>query len=83
MLHEFGRFRTSWDVLVIILSVWICLTQPFDIAFEPEIFKTNQYSSFNYFTDGVFIFDIFLNFRTTISDFITGEEITDKKKITR
>jgi hypothetical protein len=24
-----------------------------------------------------------LNFRTTISDFVTGEEITDKKKIAR
>jgi hypothetical protein len=83
LLSEFGRFRTSWDVVVIILSVWICLTQPFDVAFEPDTFKTRLYSSFNFFVDGVFIIDIILNFRTTISDFITGEEITDKRKIAR
>jgi len=29
----------------------------------------------------VFILDILFNFRTTISDFITGEEVTDSKKI--
>jgi hypothetical protein len=81
LLSEFGRFRTSWDVVVIILSVWICLTQPFDVVFEPDTFKTRLYSSFNFFVDGVFILDIILNFRTTISDFITGEEITDKRKI--
>ena len=83
MLSEFGRFRTSWDIVVIILSVWICLTQPFDVAFEPETFKTRIYSIFNFFIDVVFILDIILNFRTTISDFITGEEITDKRKIAR
>ncbi len=31
----------------------------------------------------IFILDILFNFRTTISDYITGEEITNVKKITR
>jgi Ion transport protein len=83
MIHEFGKFRTTWDIVVIILSIWICITQPFDIAFEPETFQTKIYSAFNFFIDGVFIFDIILNFRTTISDFITGEEVLNKKKIAR
>jgi hypothetical protein len=29
----------------------------------------------------VFILDMIFNFRTTISDFITGDEVTDSKKI--
>jgi hypothetical protein len=36
---------------------------------------------FNYLCDALFIIDIFLNFRTTISDFITGNEITSSKRI--
>jgi hypothetical protein len=83
MLHEFGKFRTTWDVMVIILSIWICITQPFDVAFEPETFKSKAYYGFNYFTDAIFIFDIILNFRTTISDFITGVEIMNQRKIAK
>ena len=43
--------------------------------------QTQTYRSINYIFDVVFILDILFNFRTTISDFITGEEITDSKKI--
>jgi hypothetical protein len=52
---------------------------PFDIAFEPEGLKNYAFTIFNYITDAIFLIDIIFNFRTTISDFITGEEITDSK----
>jgi hypothetical protein len=32
---------------------------------------------FNYIIDAIYVIDIFFNFRTTISDFITGDEVTD------
>jgi len=35
LIHENGRFRTSWDIFVIILSLWICFILPFEVAFEP------------------------------------------------
>jgi hypothetical protein len=63
------------------LSLWICFTLPLDIAFEPEGFKNDAYAIFNYLTDAIFLIDIVFNFRTTIQDFITGNEITDSKQI--
>jgi len=66
---------------VILLSLWICFILPFEVAFEPSSLQTQTYRSINYIFDVVFILDILFNFRTTISDFITGEEITDSKKI--
>lgn len=83
LIHENGKFRTSWDIFVIILSIQISFTQPFDIAFEPTAFRTFSFSVFNYMTDVIFILDIIFNFRTTISDFITGEEIMSIRKITQ
>jgi len=61
------------------LSLWICFALPFDIAFEPEGFKDQAFTIFNYLTDAIFLVDIIFNFRTSISDFITGNEITDSK----
>jgi hypothetical protein len=81
LIHENGQFRTSWDIFVIVLSLWICFALPFEVAFEPPGLESMLYRGMNYFFDIIFIIDILLNFRTTISDFITGEEITDSKKI--
>ena len=80
LIHENKRFRTSWDVFVILLSLWICFSLPFDIAFEPEGLKNQAYTIFNYLTDAIFLIDIVFNFRTTIQDFITGDEIIDSKQ---
>jgi hypothetical protein len=66
---------------VILLSLVICFILPFEIAFEPASFHSTFYEVYNYFCDSIFIIDIFLNFRTTISDFITGKEITSSKRI--
>ena len=65
--------------MIILLSLWICFTLPLDIAFEPATFNSRIYTIFNYTTDALFALDIIFNFRTTISDFITGDEITDSK----
>ena len=81
LIHENSRFRTSWDVFVIMLSLWICFTLPVDIAFEPEGLKNWGFTIFNYLTDAIFLIDIMFNFRTTIQDFITGDEVTDSKQI--
>lgn len=44
--------------------------------------RTERHSVFfNEMIDILFILDIIFNFRTTISDFITGDEITDSKTI--
>jgi hypothetical protein len=54
---------------------------PFDIAFEPLTFKYKNWLAFNIFIDVIFVVDIVLNFRTTKSDVITEDEITNSKEI--
>ena len=81
MIHENKQFRTCWDIFVIVLSIWICFVVPFDIAFQPLTMKSFGFKVFNHVIDAIYVVDIFLNFRTTISDFVTGDEITDSKEI--
>ena len=74
LIHESNKFRTSWDIFIIVLSLWICFLIPIDIAFQPQSLETIGYKAFNHVIDAIFILDVFFNFRTTISDFITGDE---------
>ncbi len=70
-----------WDFIIIGLGLWVCFTTPLDVAFEPISFKQRNFVIFNEFIDVLFIIDIILNFRTSISNFITGDEISDSKTI--
>jgi Ion transport protein len=56
---------------------------PVDIAFEPASLETNAIVALNYIIDVAFSVDIFLNFRTTIVNDLTGDEITDSKVIAK
>lgn len=70
-----------WDFIIIALGLWVCFTTPLDVAFDPISFKQKKFVFFNQFIDVLFIIDIILNFRTSISNFITGDEISDSKTI--
>jgi hypothetical protein len=35
ILRADGGFRTKWDVLIILVTLWICFTLPVEISFEP------------------------------------------------
>jgi hypothetical protein len=76
-----SKYRMYWDFFIIALSLWVCFTTPLDIAFEPLTFKLSYIILFNKIIDILFILDIVINFRTSIADFITGDEITDSKTI--
>jgi len=39
------------------------------------------YKTFSHIIDAIFIIDVLFNFRTTISDFITGDEVVCGKVI--
>ena len=78
-----SKFRIYWDFIIIALGLWVCFTTPLDVAFEPESFKLRGYISFNKFIDVLFIVDVIFNFRTTIADFVTGNEIFDSKIIAK
>lgn len=80
-LKSKGKYRTRWDVCIIILSLWICFVLPVQIAFEPDGLDSTGNYYFNNIIDIAFVFDIILNFRTTINNPLTGEEIMDSKSI--
>ena len=61
-----GKFRTLWDLFIIILALWTCFSLPVQIAFQPDSLETEANMIFNFFIDIAYIVDILLNFRTTI-----------------
>lgn len=75
MIHHNDNFRVRWDIFVMALALWNCLSIPFDVAFEPEIPK--EYEIFEYFVDTCFIIDIFVAFRTTFINEKTGFEVVE------
>ena len=78
-IHQKSKFRTYWDIAICIFAFWNCLTLPFEVAFRPESFESYANKAFNYFIDIVFALDILLNFRTTVVDDLSGDEIVDSK----
>lgn len=75
--------KLKWDIVIILLAVWNSLFIPLTLAFPEyeERYKTNPYyQSVEIISTILYIFDIFLQIRTTYINQI-GEEITDNKKI--
>ena len=64
-----------WDLYVMLLAVWNCVSIPFEVAFDPE--EPPLYVILNNICDISFVIDIILYFRTTfLNQFET--EITDQ-----
>lgn len=77
------RFRAFWDVLIILCSLINCFITPVDISFSPLGLEGLTMNILNWFIDISFLIDLFFNFRTTIWNPLTGEEIFDTKEIAR
>ena len=75
-------FRLLWDLLIMILSLFVGLELPVQLAFRPNFM---QEAWFNYGVHLtlflIFIMDIALNFRTTFINSESGEEVYSAKKI--
>jgi len=69
-----------WDVFVIILAVFNCLSIPLTIAFEPEVTQQSWYLIIDFGVDFFFCLDIAVNLSTTYYN-VDGDEIFDRKKI--
>jgi len=68
ILRYYDGMKFWWDVLVIILAIFNCLSIPVDISFEPA-YSTNIYVQIlNFFIDFLFFIDIFINFNTSFYD---------------
>jgi hypothetical protein len=76
-----GKYRTSWDFLIIITALYQAITIPIELAFEFDYFKSYYMITIKSMIDLIFIIDILMNFRTTYIDPLNGEEILDTKLI--
>jgi len=74
-------YRVRWDVIIMIFSIWNSITSPIEIAFKPEEFARTDMVIINYAIDILFLIDILLNFRTSYTNALTGDEILDPKMI--
>lgn len=87
-----SQWRISWDIVVMVLLVYVSLVTPFNLAFGASrsvIQKTlSDFSFADWVTldrsvDLLFIFDIFVNFRTALLDHHTGRLLWSSGRIAR
>ncbi|CAG5095026.1 Similar to Hcn1: Potassium/sodium hyperpolarization-activated cyclic nucleotide-gated channel 1 (Rattus norvegicus) [Cotesia congregata] len=78
MIHPFSEFRTFWEALIIILTLFSLMLIPFVIAFD---FYQWIYVIFG--INILFLIDILLNFFTGHFESSTREIILDRKDIAR
>ena len=76
IIREDSRSRLVWDVLILGLIVVSCILPPYQAAFEHQV--TFSGSLIVYLLDLVFLFDIFLNFRTSYRE--RGFEGTENRR---
>ena len=69
----------NWDLFVMLLAFWNCISIPFTVAFEPG--SSLGYSIVERFIDVCFGLDILFNLRTTYVNEKTGLEVADQKRI--
>lgn len=81
IIHAHAKFRNTWDIVIIMFSLWNCILVPLHIAFIPESLEETLTLTINGMIEVAFLIDIFLNFRTTIANDLTGEEILDTRVI--
>uniref|UniRef100_A0A7S3CT47 Cyclic nucleotide-binding domain-containing protein n=1 Tax=Strombidium rassoulzadegani TaxID=1082188 RepID=A0A7S3CT47_9SPIT len=83
MIKAQGKMRLSWDLLIIILSIYQAISIPLTISFEPDEFNSPGIKTFDSLVDLVFTVDIILRFRTTYIDPVSGEEVMDSFMIAK
>lgn len=68
VLYPMGAFRQKWDMVILILLVYVSLMTPLQIAFFEQDFKNLEdwlgWFIIDQLVDAMFIIDIVLNFRT-------------------
>ena len=75
MIQSRSKLRIRWDLFVMLLATWNLFYVPYSVAFDSYIFSPLVADIMNWFIDIFFMLDILVNFRTTILNESTGEEI--------
>ena len=75
-----SMFKLLWNFLILFCAVYTAIVLPIRLAFLDENKIGGFMEAFDFFTDTVFIIDIFLNFFFVEED-VNGEMIMDQKRI--
>ena len=76
-----STLRMRWDLFIILLALYNCVSIPFEVAFQTKFTDHWLLTIINYCIDICFFSDVVLNFRTTYINPRTGTEVTNWKKI--
>ena len=75
MISQNDPKKTNWELFVIVLALYNCFFIPFDLSYEPVEFDSIYITLLNTVIDLIFGIDIFISFRTSFYNPITGDEI--------
>jgi len=82
MIRYNDKFKMRWDLIVIFLALYNCLSIPFNVAFsEMKMDEMMGIVIFERLVDVSFALDICFNFRTTFINPKTGTEVILPKRI--
>ena len=76
-VFHYSLFKTTWDWIILILTLYTAVVVPFVVSFR---FSSHELVIFNLFVDSFFIADVVLNFKTTYCG-KEGETVLDSKLI--
>lgn len=79
IIRHTSHFRMRWDLFIIALTIWNCLSIPFFFAFS--VSESTTLTVIDRSIDFLFFFDMVFNFFTTYVNVKTNTEISDRKKI--
>ena len=83
IIRNLEPLRVKWDLFIIILAIFNSICIPISISFSPASFQNLLMQSLDVFIDCCFWVDIIIAFRTTYKHPITGDEVSDVKKIAK
>lgn len=74
-----NKWRMNWDLYIMLLAIWNCISIPVDVAFDPK--KTKARTAFEVIFDICFFTDILFAFNTSYINEKTGFEVFSYKEI--
>lgn len=75
-----GR-KIYFEIFVIILAIYNCFGIPLEICLQPVTMESQGFLILNSVIDFIFGIDIFVQFKTTYYDALSGDEVFDKNLI--
>ena len=76
-----GPFRLRWDLIIILFTVYNCISIPYEVAFNASFSDSVVMVVVDHTIDVMFFMDVIFNFRTTYINQKTGSEVIDGKTI--